>query len=224
MFKELARVVAVTTLLFATTVIADDDDRGDSRETESARCYPVDSPVISSAGVKSISRCFHGSLPIVVSGRSNPWDQSLNPTKVYSASGDAFAPGMVVLASYRIRSGDYISLACTGGTTNAGGLPQTGCEGLKGFGFPPTDDVFQPACGTYYPSAFMDASNYPTWVFQVVGVFTKSNGVIVGKPFPVTSATQFVAVPKHAAVLQLGMNDCLNSDNSADPLTVKLAF
>jgi hypothetical protein len=143
---------------------------------------------------------------------------------IYSRPGDAFSPVVVNLADYRIRPGEYIALACIGGTTNAGGLPRTGCDGLKGFGFPPTDNIFQPACSTYYPSFYVDSSNYPIYVFQVIGVFTNASGIIVGKPFSITSATENVAVPKHAATLQLGINDCLNADNAPDPLTIMLSY
>jgi hypothetical protein len=228
MINELTKVLAVTALvMFSAVVAADDDDRrggGDHRESPDSRCLPTDAPVISASGVKTMSKCFHGSASIAVSGRTNPWDQTLNPTLVYSAPSDAFPPVVIALNTYGLKAGDYLSLTCVSGSTNAGGLPQTGCDGLKGFGFPPTDDVFQPACGTYYPSAFMDPSNFPTWVFQVVGVFTTSSGVVVGKPFPITPTTEFVVVPKRAAALQFGMNDCLNRDNSADSLTIKLVY
>jgi hypothetical protein len=134
-----------------------------------------------------------------------------------------FSPIVPSLATYSIKASQLVAFTCTGGITNGGGLPATGCESVKGY-FPPNNDIFQPACGTYCPSAYADHSTYPIYVFQVMGVFTTAGGGVVGKPFPISSTPVNVTVPTGAVSLQLRMNDCLNRDNLPDPLTVKLSY
>lgn len=226
MFKYSLTLLTCVIGLLAFAAGANADQRSANDHDKSVHCLPEQNTVISKTGVQTVasSRCFRGSITLSVSGQSNPWDQTINPTLIYSAPGDAFAPVVVQLATYKIKHHDYIALTCTGGTTNAGGLPNTGCGGLAGFGFPPSNNTYQPACGTYYPSFYADPSTYPIYVFQVMGVFATSAGVVVGKPFPLSPQTVYVAVPNGAELLQLGMNDCLNSDNSAAPLTVKLTY
>jgi uncharacterized protein YecT (DUF1311 family) len=158
---------------------------------------------------------------IAVSGRSNPWDQRANPSMQYSR--DAFPPVVWRLAEHGVTAGSSITIRCVGGSTNAGGIPDTGCDGVKGM-FPPNNDAFQSACGEYYPSKYEDPSMYPTWVFQVIGVFATTDGVVVGKPFPISSNATTVQVPPQATQLQFGMNDCHNSDNSPNPLMVRVSF
>jgi hypothetical protein len=171
-------------------------------------------------GQASVDSAIVAPISISVSGRSNPWDQSVNPALIYSAANDAFPPVIVDLAKLAIVSGAEITLKCAGGTTNAGGVPDSGCDGLTMFA--PTNDVFQPACNTYYPSKFADKAAYPVYIMQVVGVFATSSGVVVGKPFPVSSKEELVRVPVGATRLQLGMNDCKNFDNGPSPLIIKL--
>ena len=156
---------------------------------------------------------------VAVSGRSNPWDQRINPLMSYSS--DAFAPVVWQLDEHGIAAGSVVTIRCAGGTTNAGGVSDSGCDGLKGM-FPPSNDTFQPACQHYYPSKYQDPSTYDTWVFQVIGVFTDAKGLVIGKPFPLSSAPISVIVPPEASRLQFGMNDCLNSDNSSSPLLVEI--
>ena len=154
-----------------------------------------------------------------VSGRSNPWNQAVNPTMPYS--NDAFAPIVVQLNTLNVVAGSYLNLVCTGGITNAGGLPNTGCAGLN-TGYEPSNDRFQPACNHYYPTKYVDSSYYPTYIMQVLGAFADANGVVLGRPFPISPNTLRVQVPTGAVKLQLGMNDCLNSDNSSLPLTLRI--
>jgi len=164
-------------------------------------------------------------ISVTVPGTSNPWEQSVNPSLIYSS--DAWPPVVVGLAKYGISVGQTIYLRCreeTGALTNAGGLPNTGCAGLgySGTPYPPTNATFQPACNHYYPSAYDDPSTFPTYVFQIIGVFTTASGVVVGKPFPLTAVIHSETVPSGAVNIQFGMNDCLNSDNSAAPLFAEL--
>jgi hypothetical protein len=233
MFKFISASIACAALLMSAGAVAgdrhhdsDEHDRGDRNHDTQRACYPGDTVVISATGVKSTvqSPCTRGTVSLSVSGQSNPWDQALNPTMIYTPPGDVYPPLVVSLSTYTITPGAYIALRCSGGTTNAGGLPATGCNGLAGFGFPPTDTMWQPACNSYYPSYYIDPSNYPMYVFDVIGVFTTASGVVVGKPFFVPPSTVNVLVPPGAAQLQLGMNDCLNHDNSPDPLTVQLTY
>jgi uncharacterized protein YecT (DUF1311 family) len=157
-------------------------------------------------------------VSVNVSGRSNPWDQLANPGMIYSAPNDAFPPAIVNLTKAAIASGDKITLKCSGGSTNAGGVPDSGCDGLTQY--EPTNNRFQPACKTYYPSNYADKTTYPIYTMQVLGAFATDLGVVVGKPFLVPSKEYSITVPAGATRLQLGMNDCANSDNSESPLTV----
>lgn len=181
--------------------------------------------VLSSAGVlSSNSKCATQTYSVRVPGTSNPWDQVKNPTMLYSA--DAFPPVVIPLYQFGAGAavaGNYLTLTCVGGLTNAGDLPDTGCDGVKGI-FPPNNAQWQPACGYYYPAKYQDRSTYPTYVFQVIAVFATNAGVVVGKPFPISSASTSVPIPKGATVLQLGMNDCYNSDNTSDPLYVSISY
>ena len=152
-----------------------------------------------------------------VSGRSNPWNQAVNPTMLYS--NDALPPVVVQLDTLSVAAGSFLNIVCTGGLTNAGGLPNTDCAGL-GAPYGPTDNIYQPACGHYYPTAYIDPSYYSIRLFQVLGAFADASGVVVGKPFPISPNTLRVQVPPGAVKLQLGMNDCLNSDNSSASLTL----
>jgi predicted kinase len=154
---------------------------------------------------------------VAVSGRSNPWNQVVNPTMLYS--NDAFPPVVVPLTTLSVAAGAFLNLVCIDGYTNAGGLPNTDCSGL-GSPYLPTDSMYQPACGHYYPTVHISPSYYPIRLFQVLGVFADAGGVAVGQPFPISPNTLRVEVPAGAVALQLGMNDCLNSDNSASPLTL----
>ena len=192
-----------------------------------APCYPSDVTVIDSSGVRTVSTpaCATGSQTLDVAGTTAPWDPNINPTMTFAADYNAATPAVAVnIATLGVLPGEYIAVACIGGTTNAGGLPNTGCDGLNSEPFGPTNDVYQPACGTYYPSTYVDSSLYPVYLFQILGSFTTDAGVIVGKPFAVTSSTQNVAVPTGATAVQFGFNECLYSDNSTAPLTVKLSY
>ena len=155
-------------------------------------------------------------ISINVSGRSSPWDQSANPQMIYSAPGDSFPPTIVNLVA--VSAGEKITFKCSGGSTNAGGVPDSGCDGLTQY--EPTNDRFQPACKTYYPSDYADKTTYPIYTMQVLGAFATDSGVVVGKPFLVPSKEYSITVPAGATRLQLGMNDCANSDNSESPLNV----
>jgi hypothetical protein len=160
-------------------------------------------------------------LSINVSGQSNPWDQSVNPTMIYSAPNDAFPPVVVSMADLSVVEGGILTLKCTGGSTNAGGTPDSGCDGLTVFD--PSNDRYQPACNSYYPSRYVERAQYPVYIMQVLGAFATSSGVVVGKPFVISAKVVSIKVPAGATRLQLGMNDCKNSDNSSRPLIVNVA-
>ncbi len=159
-------------------------------------------------------------LIINVSGRTNPWDQSANPQMIYAAPNEAFAPRSLALSKTNIAPGERITLKCTGGSTNAGGLPDSGCDGLTQF--EPANDRFQPACNTYYPSKFADKSTYPIYAMQILAAFATDSGAVVGEPFLVSSKSFSTLVPVGATRLQFGMNDCKNSDNAPSPLVVEI--
>jgi hypothetical protein len=162
-----------------------------------------------------------------VPGTARPWDQIVNSTMVFdgyaSDYGTATAPITVALGDFGIKAGASIGLTCIGGVTNAGGLPNTDCRGLLA-PFGPSNDAWQPACNSYYPSKYVDASEYPVNLFQLLGSFTSDAGVVIGKPFVITPSGRNVQVPAGATKMQVGFNECKYNDNSAAPLTFRLDY
>lgn len=197
--------------------------------TPPAACYPADVTVIDDSGVRTISspECATGSVTFDVPAGTAPWDQSINYSMTFDGYPSDYAAALPavshLLATLGVTAGKYIGLACVAGTVNAGGLPDTGCDGLTSF--PPNNDIYQPACSAYYPSAYVDPSNFPVYTFQLIGSFTDDSGMVVGKPFAITSGTQNVQVPTGATKVQVGYNECRYADDdSSRALTVKLYY
>lgn len=209
-------------------------DRGGKPKTEPppAVCYPagtsISVPVIDSSGIRSLPEpeCVTGSLTFDVPGTTAPWDQIVNPTMVFDGYPSDYATATPAVAldllTLGVQPGAYVGIACVAGTAQAGGLPDTGCDGLTSFA--PNNNLYQPACASYYPSAYVDPSNFPVYTFQLIGSFTDDSGFVVGKPFAITSNGQNVQVPDGATKVQVGFNECLYSDNSPAPLTVRIAY
>lgn len=162
-----------------------------------------------------------------VPGTARPWDQNVNSTMIFDGYpadySTATAPITVMLSDLGIKAGANLSFACVAGVTNAGGLPNTDCRGLlEPYG--PTNDAWQPACNSHYPSKFVDSSEYPVKLFQLLASFTSDAGVVIGKPFVITPSGRDVQVPAGATKVQVGFNECKYNDNSAAPLTFRLDY
>ena len=216
--KSLLIVVSVAFVAGVVGVNAEESVTGKAAESNiaPATCTPKETYIIGSTGVLTIVpyTCTGNSVTKTVSALDGPWDQTINTSMVYATAGEDPLPLKITLSTYGIVPGSFIALECISGTSNGGGLPNSGCAGLNDDGYGPTNNVFQPACGTYYPSAYVDPTNYPIYLMQVIGAFATSAGVVVGLPFPLSPQVEFVSVPAGAEVLQLGFDDCLFSDNS----------
>lgn len=162
-----------------------------------------------------------------VPGTTRPWDQIVNSTMIFDGYSTDYAtstaPITIVLSDLGLSAGANISLACVDGITNAGGLPNTDCRGLLA-PYQPTNDVWQPACNSFYPSKYVDPSEYPVNLFQLLGSFTTDTGVVIGAPFLIPPSGRDVQVPDGATKFQVGFNECKYNDNSAAPLTFRLDY
>jgi hypothetical protein len=194
-----------------------------------APCYPAaDATLIDDSGVRTIvsPACATGSVTFEVPAKTAPWDQDINYLMIFNGVPSDYAatlpPIAQTLAAFGVAAGQYIGIACIGGSVNGGGLPDSGCDGLTSF--EPNDDIYQPACNSFYPSAYVDPSNFPVYAMQLIGAFTDDSGVVTGKPFAITSGPQNVQVPTGASKVQVGFNDCRFADNDTRALTFKLTY
>ena len=65
--------------------------------------------------------------------------------------------------------------------------------------------------GTYFPSRYV--AKEPTYLEELIGVFTDAKGKIIGRPFAIPDRGT-PTIPAKATQLQLGANDDIYSDNS----------
>ena len=131
-------------------------------------------------------------------------------------------PLTLALSQLEIQSGASIRLTCIAGVTNAGdGVANSDCFGVVAA--PPTDDAFQPACNSSYPSKFIHPSEYPVNLLQLIGSFSTDAGVVIGTPFVISPSGRNVQVPAGATKVQVGFNECKFADN-AGALTFRLNY
>ena len=157
-----------------------------------------------------------------VSSAAEPWNQSINQN--YPVYGDN-GPGPIsrTLQDFGLASGATISISCVSGVANAG-VGSHGCGGLNpwsGGGLTPVDN--NRLNGYLFPSYYLDPSDYPAYLGQVIGVFTDANGVLVGVPFLVGPAVKTHVIPAGATKVQYGVNDTAYWDNSGS-LSVQMAW
>ncbi len=155
-----------------------------------------------------------------VRGAQGPWSYSatLNAGKHYGI-GDQSPPTVISSADgISFAAGSSITVTYLSGTVSAGANPSETFPFVDANGDvknPENDYVGTYGCaGTYFPSRFMSASDYPIYLVELVGTFADSEGTIVGTPFPLGNGPTTLTVPSGATQLQLGTNDCLFSDNS----------
>lgn len=114
---------------------------------------------------------------------------------------DGTPPTSVQLAELGVRPGEHLTIRYVSGSVTLGpGTPAT-----DALGYADLHDQSETGPAGKYPSAYMqpDAAN----VGALVGVFTKADGSIVGRPFGVGDGPKTVPIPPGAERLQLGIND-----------------
>ena len=155
------------------------------------------------------------SLTIDVSAAAEPWIQNINPA--FQVAGDqSVGPVVVTLQDKGLTAGRSIQVACLGGVTNVGG-----CDGSISLG--PINNNRKD--GMLFPSAYISAADYPALIEQVIGVFTDSQGIIVGMPFLVRTTPRQVFVPAGATQIQFGSNDSLYDwDHNSGSLSVQMSW
>ncbi|WP_211211208.1 family 43 glycosylhydrolase [Asticcacaulis biprosthecium] len=147
-------------------------------------------------------------LKLNVSGTSKAWDNRVNPDYpigIDEGSSPAVARGL------SLRAGEKIHITATGGTQTFPNGTRIGPEGQQDY----TADDYPGGSGRFFPSKYVDPSDFPAFLNQLIGVFVDTRGRIVGKPFPVGTDWKGL-VPKGAVKLQFGINDDVLNDNSGE--------
>jgi len=153
-----------------------------------------------------------------VSGKSGPWDVSLNPTYSYGVFANGqnnfnLAPTIVSNTSgIAFVSGDALTIAnTTPGVANllagAGGTLYSDANGVTWWGA--DTSLNSPA---HYISGYNTTN--PIYLEELLGVFA-FNGVIVGNPFAIGNGPVTAYIPNGANQLMLGVNDGWYNDNGA---------
>jgi hypothetical protein len=149
---------------------------------------------------------------VSVDARSQPWitNGSLNSGYSYGTSG-ASAP-ISVSAGFDFTAGGTFTITHLDGLTNPGlhgGDPYADGNGDTTF---LTNHTIGNS-GNFFPSAYIDPSQYPAYLNALIGTFADSSGAIVGTPFLVGNLYS-VAAPAGATQLLLGLNDDIFFDNT----------
>lgn len=156
------------------------------------------------------------SISATVDGRSGPW----MPGPTYGI-GDELAPTVITASSgLPFQTTDALTIQYVSGQVSAGlpNWPLVDAGGDTAYG--PVNNNMAPS-NTHYPSFWMNASEYPTYLTELVGVFTDSAGNFVGSPFAIGDS-RTTHIPAGATQLQLGVNDHIFHDNAgAWQLTIR---
>ena len=154
-------------------------------------------------------------VDVTVNAQQGPWDYvsgGLNSAYQYGL-GDQSGPTIVNAGSgFDFTEGQQLSVSYLSGSVSAeaGTFP---AEDANGFTENATNNNVDPSSGKHFPSAYVDSSQYPVYLTELVGVFADSSGRIVGSPFPIGDAAT-VTIPAGATQLQLGVNDDVYFDNA----------
>ena len=144
---------------------------------------------------------------VKVPSTTMPWDLKANAHYSYG-KGDGTAPAAAALT---LAEGQKLQMTATGTTTTVGGGGAFGPDGQVDF---ITNDVLGNS-GTFFPSKYVDATDYPTQLNELIGAFVDGNGRLVAEPFPVGRGYNGV-VPKGAVTLEFGINDDIYADNTGE--------
>ena len=146
---------------------------------------------------------------VTVPGMAMPWTTTtkLNHNRQFGTD-DGTPPFVVTLASLGASPGQKLLIKYVSGTVCPGGaFPCGDAKGYSGF----VTDHNPGNSGKYFPSRYIKTE--PTYLDELVGVYTDAKGKIVGRPFIVPDRAN-QAIPTGATQLQLGVNDDIFSDNS----------
>ena len=160
-----------------------------------------------------------GSIPnralVTVDSHAGPWLISLNPGYDYGIH-DNSGPTIVNKANSGIDfvPGKVLTIIYVSGLVSAGAAwpfvdANGDVKGIYGCGDGLLDHG---TSGTAFPCIYTD-THKKTFLMELMGVFTDSNGVIVGKPFTIGDGPYQMAIPAGATQLQMGINDDIYWDN-----------
>ena len=138
-----------------------------------------------------------------------PWAHGLrlNQKKQFG-NDDGIAPVVVSLSALSAMPGQKLLLAYISGTVCPGGSYSCGdAKGYPGF----VTDHNTGNSGKYFPSRYVVKE--PSYLDELIGVFTDDTGKIVGRPFIIPDRAG-VVIPAGTTQLQLGANDDIFGDNS----------
>jgi hypothetical protein len=149
-----------------------------------------------------------------VDGHAGPWQWTvggLNSNYQYGIN-DQSAPTVISAKDgFDFTAGRVLNISYLSGlvSAEAGVFPFTDAKGYTSF---PANKTSDPTTG-FFPSLYINSSQYPANLTELVGTFADSNGQIVGAPFNVGDLAA-LTIPAGAMQLQLGTNDTYYSDNS----------
>lgn len=158
-------------------------------------------------------RIYLGAI-VTVDSHAGPWLPVLNPAYEYGFH-DNGNPTIVNQANSGIKftAGTLLTITYLSGLASAGGaLPFTDANGDTTSAYGCGPGLTDPPTGKRLPCDYGDLSK-KTYLMALLGVFTDSNGVIVGKPFTIGDGPFQVAIPAGATQLQMGVTDDIYYDN-----------
>ncbi|HTZ70071.1 MAG TPA: hypothetical protein VMB71_05410, partial [Acetobacteraceae bacterium] len=121
---------------------------------------------------------------------------------------DGTGPVVITLTSLNAAPGQTLQIKyLSGQICPGGGYPCVDARGYSGF----VTDHNLGNSGTYFPSLYVKKE--PTYLEELIGVYTDSKGKLIGRPFAVPDR-HAQAIPAGATQLQLGANDDIFSDNT----------
>jgi len=159
------------------------------------------------------TRIYLGAI-FTVDSHAGPWLPSLNPAYDYGFH-DNSNPTIVNEANSGIRftPGTVLTITYMSGLVSAGGsLPFTDANGDTTSPYGCGPGLTDPPNGKLLPCDYGDLSK-KTYLMALMGVFTDSNGVIVGRPFTIGDGPYHATVPARATQLQMGVVDDIYHDN-----------
>ena len=153
---------------------------------------------------------------VTVPGNAGPWAYvpgGLNTDFQYGA-GNQGAPVIVTASDgFSFAQGSSLTVTYVSGLVSPYGdqCPGSDCYDANGSG---AANNSTGSTGTYFPSFFIPAAQYPIGLAALVGTFTDSTGTIVGSPQALGDGPTTLPIPAGATQFQLGINDDNYADNS----------
>ncbi len=158
-------------------------------------------------------RIYLGAI-VTVDSHAGPWLPALNPAYDYGFH-DNSNPTVVNEADSGIKftPGTSLTITYLSGLVSAGGaLPFTDANGDTTSPYGCGPGLTDPPNGKRLPCDYGDLSKQ-THLMALMGAFTDSNGVIVGRPFTIGDGPYPVVIPVGATQLQMGVTDDIYYDN-----------